>query len=158
MQRCLSLHLPATWEVRSGAYADVTGDGSPECVLSVWRPWQDWPIARWTARPTPIIRNRDAQGASSHIAVLKLLQDGAFRSVWMGSALFQPVTALKILPDGTLATLETTYRRGRYGAGVAQSYWKWTGFGFGLLRRELVQPDTLRRTPSELGKRRTKEP
>lgn len=40
---CTQLHLPATWDVRAVAYADVTGDGTPECVLSVWRPWKDWP-------------------------------------------------------------------------------------------------------------------
>ncbi|MDB5044265.1 MAG: hypothetical protein JWQ08_315 [Deinococcus sp.] len=143
-QFCPPLRLPPTWDVRSSAFADVTGDGSAECVLSVWRPWQDWPIARWARRPTPIAQNRDAQGYSSHIAVLKPLPDGTFRTVWVGSALFQPVTAIAILPDGTLATLDTTYGRGRSASSVALSYWKWTGFGFGLLRRGPVQADTLR--------------
>lgn len=140
---CRALTLPAGWDVRSSAYADVTGDGAPECVLSVWRPWADWPIARWSSRPTPITRNRDARGDSAHIAVLKPLPGGAFRSVWVGSALFQPVTALTVLTDGTLATLETTYARGRDASSVALSVWQWTGFGFGLVRRQPVQATTL---------------
>lgn len=140
---CPPLRLPDTWDVRSSAYADVTGDGSPECVLSVWRPWRDWPLARWSGRVTPITGNRDALGFSSHVAVLKPNPDGSFRNIWVGSALFQPVTALAVQPDGTLATLETTYQRGRTAPSVALSYWRWTGFGFGLVRREAVQASSL---------------
>lgn len=147
-QPCHALKFPANWDVRASAYADVTGDGTPECVLSVWRPWRDWPIARWAGRPTPITRNRDARGDSSHVAVLRPLPGGGYREVWVGSALFQPVTALAVLPGGTLATLETTYERGRDAPGVALSLWRWTGFGFGLLRREAVQARTLRLTPT----------
>ena len=140
---CRTLNLPAGWDVRSSTYADVTGDGAPECVLSIWRPWADWPIARWSSRPTPITRNRDARGDSAHIAVLKPLPGGTYRNVWVGSALFQPVTALTVLPDGTLATLETTYARGRDASSVALSVWQWTGFGFGLVRRVAVQATTV---------------
>lgn len=136
---CPPLHLPAAWDVRASVYADVTGDGSPECVLSVWRPWKDWPIARWSARPTPIAHNHDAAGFSSHVAVLKPLPKGQYRPIWVGSALYQPVTSLTVLPNGTLVTLETTYAAGRSAQSVALSKWRWTGFGFGLLRREKVQ-------------------
>lgn len=132
---CPSLHLPASWDVRSGVYADVTGDGSPECVLAVWRPWRDWPITRWSASPSPITGNRDARGDSSHVAVLKPGPDGSYRNVWVGSALYRPVTALTVLPDGRLVTLEGTYARGRDATAVALSEWTWTGFGFRLERR-----------------------
>lgn len=136
---CPPMHLPPTWDVRSSVYADVTGDGTPECVLSVWRPFQDWPIARWSAQPTPIRNNHDVWNFSSHVAVLRPLPNGQFRNIWVGSALFQPVTALTVLPDGTLATLETTYGRGRTAPSVALSTWRWTGFGFGLVSRKAVQ-------------------
>lgn len=132
---CPALRLPPTWEVRAQVYADVTGDGSPECVLSVWRPWNDWPLARWGTRPTPIVNNRDALGDSSHVAVLKPRAGGRFTQVWVGSALFQPVTALTVRPGGSLVTLETTYARGRGAQSVALSEWRWTGFGFVLERR-----------------------
>ena len=140
---CRSLKVPAGWDVRASAYADVTGDGAPECVLSVWRPWADWPIAWWSSRPSPIVLNRDRRGDSAHIAVLRPLPGGAYRNVWVGSALFQPVTALTVRPDGTLATLETTYARGRQSSSVALSLWRWTGFGFGLVQRQAVQATTL---------------
>ena len=136
---CPPLRLPASWDVRSQAYADVTGDGTPECVLSVWRPWNDWPLARWRARPTPIVNNRDSRGFSSHVAVLKPKGGGRYVQVWVGSALFQPVTALTVRPGGRLLTLETTYTRGRTTQSVALSEWRWTGFGFVLEWRVRLQ-------------------
>lgn len=132
---CPALRLPASWDVRSGVSADVTGDGSPECVLAVWRPWRDWPITRWSAAPSPIMGNRDARGDSSHVAVLKPGPNGTYRNVWVGSALYRPVTALTVLPDGHLVTLEGTYTRGRDATAAALSEWTWTGFGFRLERR-----------------------
>lgn len=136
---CPPLQLPPAWDVRSSVYADVTGDGVPECVLSVWRPWRDWPIARWSSTETPITGNHDAGGLSSHVAVLKATGDGQYRNVWVGSALYQPVTALTVLPSGRLLTLETTYGRGRNSVSMALSEWVWTGFGFRLERRVTVQ-------------------
>lgn len=132
---CPALHLPSTWDVRASVLADVTGDRTPECVLAVWRPWRNWPVARWSAHPTPITPNRDARGDSAHVAVLRPLPGGRYRELWVGSALHQPVTTLTVRPDGTLVTLETTYRAGRAAAAHALSEWRWTGFGFRLLRR-----------------------
>lgn len=132
---CLRMGLPATWDVRSQVYADVTRDGQPECVLALWRPWRDWPVQRWSAARSPITANRDARGDSAHVAVLKPLPGGGYRQVWVGSALYRPVTALTVLPDGHLVTLETTYARGRTAPSVALSEWSWTGFGFRLERR-----------------------
>ncbi|WP_019587230.1 hypothetical protein [Deinococcus apachensis] len=132
---CPLLRLPTSWDVRSQVYADVTGDGSPECVLGVWRPWRDWPVARWSASPSPITGNRDARGDSSHVAVLKPGPGGSYRNVWVGSALYRPVTALTVRPGGELVTLEATYARGREATATALSEWTWTGFGFRLERR-----------------------
>ncbi|PTA68882.1 hypothetical protein C8263_05650 [Deinococcus arcticus] len=135
---CPALTLPPDWTVRGAAWGDVTGDGQPECVLSVWRPWRDWPIGRWAAAPTPIMGNRDARGRSAHIAVLRPLPGGRYRELWVGSALFQPVSGLTVRPDGTLATLEVTYAAPQAPA-HALSEWRWTSFGFRLLRRVPVQ-------------------
>lgn len=146
---CPALTLPPDWEVRASVLADVTDDGTPECVLAVWRPWRDWRTAQWNPRPTPIQGNRDARGYSSHVAVLRPLGGGRYREVWVGSALFQPVSALTVLPGGTLATLETTYAAPGAPA-RALSLWHWTGFGFRLDRRapalaREVHPDALGR-------------
>lgn len=135
---CPPLNLPQAWDVRAQVYADVTGDGSPECVLAVWRPWRDWPITRWSPAASPITANRDARGDSAHVAVLKPGPGGTYRSVWVGSALIRPVTALAVLPDGTLATLEGRYASGRTAPSTALSEWSWTGFGFRLERRRPV--------------------
>lgn len=132
---CPALTLPATWDVRSQVSADVTGDGVPECVLAVWRPWSDWPVTRWSAAPSPITANRDAQGDSAHIAVLRPRPGGTFDNIWVGSALFRPVLALSVRPGGQLLTLEGRYASGRNAASVALSEWSWTGFGFRLERR-----------------------
>ena len=133
---CPEMELPAAWDVRSRVYADVTGDGSPECVLALWRPWRDWPVRRWSAgRKSPIAGNHDAGGDSAHVAVLKPGPGGQYRKVWIGSALFRPVTALTVLPGGRLVTLEGSYRAGRQAPSVSLSGWTWTGFGFRLERR-----------------------
>lgn len=135
---CPPMSLPPDWDVRSQAWADVTGDRQPECVLALWRTWRDWPIGRWAAAPTPITGNRDAQGRSAHIAVLRPRPGGRYQEVWVGSALFQPVSALTVRPDGTLVILEITYAAPQ-APGQALSEWRWTSFGFRLLRRVPVQ-------------------
>ncbi len=132
---CPALRLPPTWHVLDAAYADVTGDGQPECVLAVWRPWKDWPTRRWLALPSPVLGNHDAAGLSAQIAVLTPLGGGRYRERWVGSPLYQPVMALSALPDGRLATLETTYLRGPQALSRNLSLWRWTGFGLRLEQR-----------------------
>lgn len=132
---CPALQLPPTWRVLDTVYADVTGDGRPECVLAIWRPWKDWPTRRWLALPSPVTRNHDAAGLSAQIAVLTPLGQGRYRERWVGSPLYQPVMALSALPDGRLATLETTYPRGPGALSRNLSVWRWTGFGLRLEQR-----------------------
>lgn len=164
---CHTLRLPKTWDVRSRAYGDITGDGRPECILVVWRPWKDWPIARWAKKTTPIRENRDRQGDSAHVAILQPLKTSSspnYRRMWVGSALFQPVTRVRLVKppepskppesseplgprhhtqafrsDAQLLVWETTYEAGRHAQPVAKSWWEWTGFGFNLLRREYLK-------------------
>jgi len=88
---------------------------------------------------SPIGNNRDARGDSAHVAVLKPLPGGGYRQVWIGSALYRPVTALTVLPGGLFVTLETTYSRGRAAPSTALTEWTWTGFGFRLERRMPIQ-------------------
>ena len=126
--------VPADWDVTDSALADVTGDGRPEWVLLVWRPWRDWPIQAWLDVASPIVGYHDAAGDSCHVIVLDP-HDG--REIWAGSALPSPLLALAVGDvdgDGRseLVTLEGNYARGRRGPARHIDVWRWNGFGFAL--------------------------
>jgi len=126
--------VPLTWRIVGSALADVTGDGSPEWALVVWRPWRDWPIQSWSAAPSPIAGFHDAAGKSCHLILLDG-RDG--REVWAGSALPAPILALAVGDvdgDGRneAVTLEGDYATGRNGPASRVDVWKWNGFGFTL--------------------------
>ena len=127
-------HVPSTWHITASALADVTGDGLPEWVLVVWRPWRDWPIQSWSTASSPIASFHDAAGESCHLILLDP-RDG--REVWAGSALPAPILALAVGDvdgDGRsdVVTLEGDYATGRHGPGSRVDVWKWNGFGFTL--------------------------
>jgi len=137
---CPAAAYPADWDIRQAVWADVTGDGAPECVLLVWRPWRDWPIMRWKKGESPIASFRDAQGDSAHVIITRPGQNGTYRELWAGSALPVPLMALvagDVDADGIaeLVGLETDYDRGRTGPGRRVSLWAWDGFGFELETR-----------------------
>ena len=126
--------VPSTWRITASALADMTGDGSPEWALVVWRPWRDWPIQSWSTSPSPIADFHDAAGKSCHLILLDL-RDG--REVWAGSALPAPILALTVGDvdgDGRseVVTLEGDYATGRNGLASRVDVWKWNGFGFTL--------------------------
>ena len=123
---------PPTWHVTASILTDVTGDGRPEWVLLVWRPWRDWPIQRWTSAPSPIAGFHDEIGDSCHLILLDPF-DG--REIWAGSALPAPLVALAagdVDGDGhnEIVTLEGEYSAGRDGPAARVIVWHWNGFGF----------------------------
>jgi hypothetical protein len=129
--------LPPEWRVTDAVLDDVTGDGAPEWVLLVWRPWQDWPIQRWSNAPSPIAGHRDAAGDSCHLILIDP-RDG--REIWAGSALPVPLSALSVEDvdgDGRneLRTVEGSYAGG---ARTHVDVWRWNGFGFTLQQRSLL--------------------
>ena len=127
-------YTPSDWHVTAAVLADVTGDGFPEWVLLVWRPWRDWPIQRWLPVPSPIAGLHDAAGDSCHLILLDS-RDG--HEIWAGSALPAPLLALAVGDvdgDGRneVVTLEGDYATGRDGPATRVDVWRWNGFGFTL--------------------------
>jgi len=139
---CPTLNLPKSWDLRSSAWGDLTGDGLPECVLTVWRPWRGWKVEKWgPKRKSPVGRNRDARGDSSNIVLVRPLANGKYREVWAGSPLAIPVLRAwleDVNSDGKLelVTLEGNYAAGRTGRAITRALWRWKPFGFELISRE----------------------
>jgi hypothetical protein len=128
--------VPETWEVVDAAFADVTGDGQPEWVLAVRRPWRDWPIVTWHGGESPIACFRDREGKSSHLVLLTPAGD----EIWAGSALPLPIRALAagdVDGDGAaeVVTLEAEYTDGPRRAARRVDVWRWDVFGFVLIHR-----------------------
>ncbi len=128
--------VPETWEVVDAAVADVTGDGTPEWVLAVRRPWRDWPIVTWHGGESPIAEFRDRQGKSSHLVLLT--PEG--REIWAGSALPLPIRELAagdIDGDGAaeVVTLEAEYTDHPRRPARRIDVWRWDCFGFVLIHR-----------------------
>jgi hypothetical protein len=138
---CQLANLPPSWHVLTALHTDLTHDGVPECALLVWRPWQDWPIMRWSDTPSPITANRDARGDSAHIILVEPStvnhQPSVRRELWAGSALAVPIVQIAagdVDGDGRneLVALEGDYATGRYGPARHVAVWRWNGFGFTL--------------------------
>jgi hypothetical protein len=126
------LSLPDTWRVTASSLADVTGDGRPEWVLVVWRPWSDWPIQGWLEVPSPMAGLHDAAGNSCHLILLDP-QDG--HEIWAGSALPAPFIDMAVGDvdghgDNEIVTLEGDYATGRDGPATHVDVWQWRSFGF----------------------------
>jgi hypothetical protein len=128
--------VPDSWEVVDAAFSDVTGDGVPEWVLAVRRPWRDWPIVSWHGGGSPIADFRDREGKSSHLILLT--PEG--REIWAGSALPLPIKAVAagdIDGDGAaeVVTLEAEYSDSPRRAARRIDVWEWDVFGFVLAHR-----------------------
>jgi hypothetical protein len=134
---CAPTNLPSSWHIITALEADLTRDGAAECVLLVWRPWEDWPIMRWSDSPSPIADHRDMYGDSAHIILIDLQGQS---EVWAGSALAVPIVEIAVGDvngDGgaELVALEGDYTTGRNGPARNVAVWRWNGFGFTLAWR-----------------------
>ena len=126
--------LATSGDVAASVLADVTGGGTLDWILLVWRPWKDWPIQDWLPAPSPIAGFHDAAGDSCQ---LMLIDSGTGREIWVGSALPAPLLALAVGDvdgDGLneVVTLEGDYDSGRGGRARRVDIWSWEGFGFSL--------------------------
>ncbi len=130
---------PSGWQVRAAGVADLNRDGVPEAVLLVWRRFQPWPIDRVLPFGGRIAAYQDAQGQSCHLILIGKKQ-GAYRELWAGSALAQPLAdfaAADLDGDGRqeLVALESRYTDPAGAPARELSVWEWNGFGFSLQAR-----------------------
>jgi hypothetical protein len=132
---------PPDWKIRRAQITDLDRDGRPEVALLVWRPFAPWPIDALLPHGGRIAGFHDAQNQSCHIILIGWTQ-GAFRELWAGSALAEPLLdffAADWNGDGRqeLMAVETGYDdpfKGR-----ALSLWEWNGFGFSLTGRRITR-------------------
>jgi hypothetical protein len=125
---------PAAWQVAQAQISDLNRDGAPEAVLLVWRHFRPWPVDAWLPYGGRIEGFHDSGGFSCHIILIGWKQ-GAFREVWAGSAMADPVQRFAVADlagDGqpVLVTLEGSYEDPPSAPSRRLSMWEWNGFGF----------------------------
>lgn len=129
---------PTDWEVVQAEITDLNHDGSPEVTLLVWRAFKPWPIDNYIPHPGRIQDFHDREYRSCHLILIGWSR-GAYRELWAGSALANPLSAftpIDIDQDGQqeLAALEGHYNAS-FIATRSVTLWEWNGFGFTLLAR-----------------------
>ena len=130
---------PKAWQVLHGEITDLDQDGLSEVTLLVRRPFQPWPIDRFLPYPGRIRDFHDAAGFSCHVIMIGWRR-GAFREVWAGSAMSQPLQSFAagdLTGDGKqeLIALEGNYTDLPVGPARSLTAWEWNGFGFTLIAR-----------------------
>lgn len=128
----------AQWQVAQAQASDLDRDGQLELALLVWRPFAPWPIDAYIPHPGRIASFHDGQGRSCHLILIGWRGE-AFRELWAGSALADPLISFSVADlddDGyeELIALEGRYDAPSAAAG-AVTLWAWNGFGFTLQAR-----------------------
>jgi len=131
---------PPDWQVWQTEITDFNRDSIPEVTLLIWRPHEPWPIDAYIPNPGRIQVFHDRRGQSCHLVLISW-QRGAYREMWAGSALANPLRAIAaadVDADGfqDLIVLETRYDDPPFLPARALSLWEWNGFGFTLLARQ----------------------
>ena len=125
---------PPEWRVVQAQIADLNRDGQLEAALLVWRPFKPWPVDAWLPNGGRISGFHDSSGESCHIILIGWKWD-AFRELWAGSALAEPVkefAAVSLAGSGGqyLVTLEGEYDDPPSAPARRLKVWEWNGFGF----------------------------
>ncbi len=125
---------PRGWRVVQAQIADLNRDGQPEAALLVWRPFKPWPVDAWLPNGGRISSFHDSNGVSCHLILIGWKQN-AFRELWAGSALADPIksfAAVDLTGDGRqyLVTLEGEYDDPLSAPARRLKVWEWNGFGF----------------------------
>ena len=125
---------PPAWHVEQAKVTDLNRDEIPEATLLVWRPFRPWPVDTWLPHGGRIDGFHDSRGMSCHIILIGWKQ-GAFRELWAGSAMANPVkvfTVADLMGNGQqyLVTLEGQYDDLLSSPARRLKVWEWNGFGF----------------------------
>ena len=128
---------PQGWRVTEAQIADMDHDEQNEAVLLVWRAFQPWPADRFMPYGGRIENHQNLAGQSCQLILIGWQKD-AFREIWAGSALANPISNVLVADldgDGLLelAALEYDYDSKQKGGQL--TVWRWIGFGFSLLDR-----------------------
>lgn len=128
---------PHDWHVSEALIADMNHDGIKEAVLLVWRAFRPWPTDQFMLHGGRIQNHQNIEGQSCQLILIGW-QKGAYREIWAGSALANPISNIRAADldgDGLieLVALENDYdsnnKRGQI------TVWRWVGFVFSLLNR-----------------------
>ncbi len=129
---------PADWHITQARITDLNHDHIPEVTLLIWRPFKPWPIDAYLPHPGRIQGFHNQYNRSCHLILIGWHR-GAYRELWAGSALADPIldfTAADLDQDGRqeLVTLESQYDT-LAPVAHAIALWEWNGFGFSLRSR-----------------------
>jgi hypothetical protein len=140
-QSPLDWESPQSWQVRQAAVTDLDGDGQPEVTLLLWRPFRPWPVDQWLPDGGRIATFQDAAGQSCHLILIGWRGE-AYREVWAGSAMADPMLAFAAADLDGDGAQELVALEGRYAdTGLSQvtpkgrtlKLWEWNGFGFSVV-------------------------
>lgn len=121
------------WAVVQAEVTDLDQDGKPEVALLLWREFSPWPIDAYLPYPGRIASFHDSSGRACHLILIGWRR-GAFREVWAGSALADPLLSFAAADLDGDERQELIALEARYDAAPARALtvWEWNGFGFSL--------------------------
>ena len=129
---------PQEWQITQAEITDLNRDDVPEVALLLWREFSPWPIDAYIPRPGRIQDFHDQENRSCHLILIGFSQ-GAYRELWAGSALADPLLAFAAADLDQDGFQELIALESRYDAHLLESssltVWDWNGFGFTLLSR-----------------------
>lgn len=121
----LTFESPPEWQVQQFAFGDADEDGRPELIFSLWK--NNGPDDGGQARSHPFVYG---------------WRRGAFRPVWAGSALADPIREFALGDfkgegPNELVVLEGNYADPQDAPARYVTVWRWNGWGYELLFRSL---------------------